>query len=250
MEYLDALKIKSTQINNMIEEKLIKDKELIIQNPHSMHNIATGLAIDGKVTIKGSTGFYTGGFLEGASVIVEGNAGWYAGDNMMDGELIITKNAGCNAGTYLYGGTIVIRGSAGSRVGYGMKGGTIIVCGSAGRWAGQMTLGGKLILLGKVGKQLGESMYKGVIYIQDEEAKNNLGGNVFIDKITPTEVDELNTLFKKYDIDAKGENFVAIRPMTTGRHTYVLFNPDLTPEKARKELGKNPKKLEKGVAYE
>lgn len=155
---------------------------------------------------------------------------------MMGGELIIAKNAGCNAGTYFYGGTMIIRGNAGSRVGYGMKGGTIVVCGSAGRWAGQMTLGGKLVILGQVGKQVGESMYKGVIFARDSAVRDNLGGNVFIDNLTDSEKEELDSLFEKYNINAAATELVAIRPLTTGRHKYVLFNPELKPELARKNL--------------
>lgn len=234
MEYIDALDIKSAELNKLVKKKLEEYGEVTILNPRSMHNIATGSAVKGRIIIQGSTGFYTGGFLEGSSITVEGNAGWYAGDNMMDGELIITKNAGCNAGTYFSGGTMIIRGNVGSRVGYGLKGGTIVVCGSAGRWAGQMTLGGKLVILGKVGKQVGESMYKGVIFARDPEIKENLGGNVFIDGLTETEKAELDSLFKKYDINAAAGEFIAIRPMTTGRHQYVLFNPELKPELARK----------------
>lgn len=234
MEYIDALNLKSRELNRLIVEKLEKDSEVTIQNPHSMHNIATGLKQKGKIIVKGSTGFYTGGFLEGSTVVVDGNTGWYAGDNMMDGELIVTKNTGCNAGVYFYGGTMVIYGGTGSRVGYGMKGGTIIVCGSAGRWAGQMTLGGKLVLLGKVGKQVGESMYKGVIFIQDKDVKDNLGGNVYLDSIKESEAEELKELFTRYDISANPANFQAIRPSTTGRHKYILFNPELKPELAKK----------------
>ena len=234
MEHIDALNLKSGLLNELIEEALLKHGEVSVTNPHSMHNIATGMSVKGRVLVKGSTGFYVGGFLEGASVTVDGNTGWYAGDNMMDGELIITKNAGCNAGTYFYGGTMVIYGSAGSRLGYGMKGGTIVVCGSAGRWAGQMTLGGKLVILGSAGKQLGESMYKGVIFFRDSEAENNLGGNVFVDKITEKEIDELGSLFDKYDIDAKPGGFKAVRPVLTGRHSYTLFKPELKPELSRR----------------
>lgn len=236
MEYIDALNMKSKELNELISEKLEVSPEVSIQDPHSMHNIAIGLQKKGKVVIQGSTGFYTGGFLEGATVVVDGNAGWYAGDNMMSGELIVTKNTGCNAGSYLYGGTMVIYGSTGSRVGYGMKGGTIIVCGTAGRWAGQMTLGGKLVLLGSTGKQVGESMYKGVIYAADKDIESKLGGNVFVDALNEEEITELNELFGKYGIEAKAEDLKAIRPLTTGRHTYVLFKPELKPEEARRPI--------------
>lgn len=228
MEYIDAQELKSTELNKLIAKKLEMGLEVTIQNPHSMHNIGTGLTQKGKIIVNGSTGFYTGGFLEGSSLVVDGNAGWYAGDNMMSGELIITKNTGCNAGVYFVGGTMVVYGGTGSRVGYGMKGGTIIVCGNAGRWAGQMTLGGTLILLGKVGMQVGESMYKGVIYVQDEEVKDKLGGNVYLDSLKEEETGNLKELFEKYEIKADPGRFQAIRPAVTGRHTYVLFNPQLS----------------------
>lgn len=234
MEHIDAIHLKSKELNGLISQKLLECGEVTVVNPHSMHNIAIGLSRKGKVTVHGSTGFYTGGFMEGSTVVIEGNAGWYAGDNMMDGELIITKNTGCNAGTYLYGGTIVIKGNTGSRVGYGMKGGTIIVCGSAGRWAGQMTLGGRLILMGKVGKQVGESMYKGVIYTRDPNTEANLGGNVFLDDLGRKEQEELDRLFAEYSLNASAGEFRAIRPLTTGRHTYILFKPDLRPEMSRR----------------
>lgn len=236
MEYINALNLKSRDLNQQITEKLKTSGEVTIQNPHSMHNIATGLSVGGKIIIQGSTGFYTGGFMEGPTVIIEGNAGWYAGDNMMDGELLIKKNTGCNAGTYLYGGTMVIYGNTGSRVGYGMKGGTIIVCGSAGCWAGQMTLGGKLVILGQVGKQIGESMYRGVIFVRDKEAREKLGANVCLDSIQESEVKELKGVFEKYDIKSNPEDFQAIRPQPTGRHTCVLFEPELKPELSPKVI--------------
>jgi glutamate synthase domain-containing protein 3 len=234
MEYLDASNLTSEDLNALIIEKLKAYGEVALENPHSMHNLAIGLKEQGKIMVKGSTGFFTGGFLEGSTLTVEGNTGWYTGDNMMSGEIIVTKNTGCNAGVYLNGGTMVIYGGTGSRVGYAMKGGTIIVCGPAGRWAGQMTFGGKLILLGSVGKQVGESMYKGVIYTQDQAAKDNLGGNVYLDSISEAEIKELKELFEKYELNADPQNFSAIRPATTGRHTYVLFKPELKPELAKK----------------
>lgn len=234
MEYIDAKTLDSRALNEEIKKKLVDGNTVKIENSHSLHNIGIGINQGGEVIIQGSTGFYTGGFMEDSTLIVEGNTGWYAGDNMMGGELIIKKNAGCNAGTYFNGGTMVIYGGSGSRVGYAMKNGTIIVCGDTGRWAGQMTLGGRLILLGKVGQQVGESMYKGVIYVKEKEIEGNLGGNVYIDALTSEEKKELHDLFIKYDIATEIDALVAIRPSLTGRHTYELFHPMLEPEKAKK----------------
>ncbi len=231
---INAAGLESTELNKRILESLRKSGEVTIENPHSMHNIGVGLEATGRILIKGSTGFYTGGFMDGPSIMLDGNAGWYVGDNMMSGEIVVTKNTGSNAGVYFCDGTLVIRGGTGSRAGYGMKGGTIIVCGPAGRWAGLMTLGGRLVLLGKVGKQLGESMYKGALFVADPEAEKNLGGNVFMDEVKPEEADALDALFDRYGINAKAKNLRAVRPSLTGRHSYVLFKPELHPELARK----------------
>lgn len=226
MEYIDAAKLESKDLNKLLTEKLAQFGEVTIENPHSMHNIGAGISAKGNITIKGSTGFYTGGFQENTSILLDGNAGWYVGDNMMGGEIVVTKNTGSNAGVYIMGGTIVIRGGTGSRVGYGMKGGTIVVCGDTGMWAGQQTLGGRLILLGKPGKQVGESMYNGVIFVADENA--DLGGNVFMNDITDEEAASLNEIFQKYKINVNAGKLKAIRPSLTGRHTYTLFKPELT----------------------
>lgn len=234
MELIDAQKLKASDLNKLIVKQLQQYQSAEVINPHSMHNIAIGMSLPGVITVRGSTGFYTGGFLEGSSVIVDGNVGWYAGDNMACGELIVKKNAGCNAGTYFTGGTMVIHGNAGSRAGYGMKGGTIIICGSSGRWSGQMTLGGRLIILGAVGDKVGESMYKGTLYVQDPDVATKLGGNVYLDKLTAAELADLDQLFIKYKVTASASNLQAIRPAITGRHSYTLFNPQLTHKPKQK----------------
>lgn len=72
MEYIDALDFKSRELNQLIAEKLKSGQEVTILNPHSMHNIATGLSVQGKIIVRGSTGFYAGGFLEGPTLVVEG----------------------------------------------------------------------------------------------------------------------------------------------------------------------------------
>lgn len=234
MEHIDAKELSSEKLNALLREKLAESGEVMVEEPHSMHNIAAGFTGAGKIVINGSTGFYTGGFMEGPSITIKGNAGWYTGDNMQGGELLVEQNTGSNAGVYLLGGTMVIYGGTGSRVGYGMKGGTIIVCGDCGRWAGQMTLGGQLVLLGKAGKQIGESMYRGAIFVADPAAKENLGGNVILDEIHPDEAEELDRKFDRYGIRAKASGLMAIRPNPSGRHQYTLFKPNLQPELAHR----------------
>jgi glutamate synthase domain-containing protein 3 len=213
------------QLNDALRENLGKDAEIVVENPHSMHNVGTALIGEGTIRVKGATGFYTGGFLEGPSLIIEGNTGWYSGDNMLAGELIIEQHAGSNCAPSMIGGNLIVRGSTGSRCGFGLKGGNVIVCGDVGRWCGQMTLGGRIIVLGKVGKGLGESMYKGLIHVADPEAESKLGGNVEFGAISDEDVQAVGALFEQYAIDADPTKFMTAYPMTTGRHKYTIFQP-------------------------
>ena len=225
MVRLDLKNMRSRDVNRKLKELIKTEDQIEIDNPHSIHNFATALIGTGRITIHGSTGFYTGGFLEGPSIIVEGNTGWYTGDNMSAGEIIVEMNTGSNVAPSMVGGTMVIKGNSGSRAGWGMKGGTLIVCGSVGRWTGKMTLGGRIVVLGEVGEGIGESMYDGVIHVLDPAVEEKLGGNVQVVPIDDKEKKELKTLFKKYGIDQSVDAFRSIVPKIYGRHEYLLFKP-------------------------
>ncbi len=225
MVRLDVARMSSREVNLKIKELIKTEGQIEIDNPHSIHNFATALIGQVKITLRGSTGFYTGGFLEGPTLIVEGNTGWYTGDNMSAGEIIVEMNTGSNAGPSMLGGTIVIKGNSGSRAGWGMKGGTLIVCGDAGRWAGKMTFGGRIVVLGEVGEGIGESMYNGVIHVLDPAVEEKLGGNVRVISIEDKEKIELEALFKKYAIEQDVDDFKSVVPKIYGRHEYVLFKP-------------------------
>ena len=225
MVHIDISKMSSRDINKTLKELIVKEKEIIIENPHSLHNFATALIGQANITVNGSTGFYTGGFLEGPTLIVKGNTGWYTGDNMLAGEIIVEMNTGSNAAPSMLGGTMVIKGNSGSRTGYGMKGGDLIVCGNVGRWTGQMTLGGRIIILGTLGEGTGESMYDGIIHVLDPDIEKKLGGNVRVVPISDKEKGEVASLFNKYGIKQDVENFKSVVPKVYGRHEYVLFKP-------------------------
>jgi glutamate synthase domain-containing protein 3 len=217
--------MNSREVNQKLKELIKTEAEIELDHPHSIHNFATALIGKGKITLHGSTGFYTGGFLEGPTIVVEGNTGWYTGDKMPSGEIIVEMNTGSNAGPSMVGGTIVIKGNSGSRAGWGMKGGTLLVCGNVGRWAGKMTLGGRIVVLGSVGEGIGESMYNGIIHVLDPDAEEKLGGNVKLIAIDDREKSELKSLFKKYGIERGVDDFKSIVPRVYGRHEYVLFKP-------------------------
>ncbi len=225
MVRLDISGMPTLEVNRKLRELVEQDDEITIENPHSVHNFATALKAKAKITVEGSTGFYTGGFLQGPTIHIKGNTGLYTGDNMGSGEIIIEMNTGSNCAPSMVGGTIVIRGHSGSRAGWGMKGGNLIVCGNVGMWSGKMTLGGRIIILGTVGMGIGESMYDGIIHVLDPEAEDKLGGNVTLKPIADAEKKEVETLFKKYGIEHSVDNFRSIVPKVYGRHDYVMFKP-------------------------
>jgi len=225
MVHIDIGKMSSREVSKTLKELIAKEQEIVIENPHSLHNFATALIGKANITVNGSTGFYTGGFLEGPTLTVKGNTGWYTGDNMLAGEIIVEMNTGSNAAPSMLGGTMVIKGNSGSRTGYGMKGGDLIVCGDVGRWTGQMTLGGRIIILGTLREGTGESMYNGVIHVLDPNIEKKLGGNVKVVPISDKEKNEVASLFKKYGIQQDVENFKSVVPKVYGRHEYVLFKP-------------------------
>jgi len=225
MVRLDISGMRTLEVNRKLRELVQQEDEIMVENPHSVHNFATALRGKAKITVQGSTGFYTGGFLQGPTVVIKGNTGLYTGDNMGSGEIIVEMNTGSNCAPSMVGGTILIKGHSGSRAGWGMKGGNLIVCGNVGMWTGKMTLGGRIIVLGKVGTGIGESMYDGVIHVLDPEVEDKLGGNVSLKPIADKEKKEVETLFKKFGIEQNVDSFRSIVPKVYGRHDYVMFKP-------------------------
>ena len=225
MVHLDIAGMTSWDVNRKLRETIKQDREITVKNPHSVHNFATALKGEGTITVEGSTGFYTGGFLEGPTLHVKGNTGWYTGDNMKAGEIIVEMNTGSNCGPSMLGGTIVVKGNSGTRAGLGMKGGNLIICGSVGRWTGYMTLGGRIIVLGEMGPVIGESMYNGIIHTLDPAVEDKLGGNATIIPISDEEKKTLEGLFKQYGLEQGVDNFRSVVPKVLGRHEYYLFKP-------------------------
>ena len=119
MVRLDIKGMSTREVNRKLRELIAQEDEIIVQNPHSVHNFATALKGKGTVVVEGSTGFYTGGFMQGPKTIIKGNTGLYTGDNMGSGEIIVEMNAGSNCAPSMVGGTIVIKGHSGSRTGWG-----------------------------------------------------------------------------------------------------------------------------------
>lgn len=225
MVHLDIAGMTSWDVNRKLREIIKQDREIVVEHTHSVHNFATALKGEGTITVQGSTGFYTGGFLEGPTLHVKGNTGWYTGDNMKAGEIIVEMNTGSNCGPSMLGGTILVKGNSGTRAGLGMKGGNLIICGSVGRWTGYMTLGGRIVVLGEMGPVVGESMYNGIIHTLDPAIEDKLGGNAMLIPIADEEKKALEGLFRKYGLEQGVDAFRSVVPKVLGRHEYYLFKP-------------------------
>lgn len=227
MVSLNIKGMKSREVNRKLRELLPKEKEILIEHPDSIHNFAIALKGEGKIIVRGSTGFYTGGFLEGPALIIQGNTGLYTGDNMMRGMILIEKNSGSNVGPSMIGGTILVKGHCGSWAGFGMKGGNLIICGNAGMWTGKMMLGGRILVLGTVGTGTGDSIYNGVIHTLDRDVEKKLGSNVHVVPISQEEKEEVQKLLRQYGVNQsiRLEDLKSVVPKVYGRHEYVLFKP-------------------------
>lgn len=221
----DIKGLSTREVNRQLRESAARGDEVHVLNPHSVHNFATALKGEGTIVVEGSTGLYTGGFLDGPTLVIQGNTGWYTGDNMSAGRIVVEMNTGSNCAPSMLGGDLVVKGHSGSRAGWGMKGGNLIVCGNVGLWAGKMTLGGRIVILGSVGQGIGESMYRGVVHVLDPGVEGKLGTNVRLVPMEDREKREVEALFKRYGIESGVDGFSSIVPRVDGRHTYVIFKP-------------------------
>lgn len=222
VQTIDLQQYTATEINARLRALLGSGEQVLLTNPHGMHNLAINLQGELDIEVKGSTGFYTGGFMEGPTLVIDGNASWYTGDNMQGGTIVVNRNSGSNLAPTMMAGIVIVRGSAGSRIAYGLKGGTVIVGGSVGMMAGKMMLNGRVIILGNAGEQTGESMYGGKILVGGKIA--SLGSNVDIGTVTDEDIDHLMPIFEKWSLGADPSKFTAIVPHP-GKHNYVIFRP-------------------------
>jgi len=96
----------------------------------------------------------------------------HTGWNMQNGRLIVKGNSGWGAGDGMRGGVLEVRGNAGDCLGKDMQGGTIHVTGCAGDWCGAaeasekrgMT-GGTILVDGDAGRGVGAGMRSGLIWV-------------------------------------------------------------------------------------
>lgn len=153
------------EINREIRQALDAGLEIEVSEPLSRHNLGVALTGTGRVTFKGSVGYYCGGLSDGARIVVEGNSGWGTGEGLAGGHITVHGNAGMSVGAAMRGGTIHVRGNAGPRCGVAMKDGDIVVEGNIGYSTGFMAHGGRIVCLGDALGSVGDSLWQGTVWV-------------------------------------------------------------------------------------
>jgi len=222
MVTLDVAAMDFREVNRRLRELVSTEEQVVIQNPHGLHNFAIGLQGRLDIIVKGNLGVYVGGFMEGPSITVCGDTGWYAADNMIAGRLVVEGSTGSNPAPSMIGGTVVIKGHGGSRVGYGLKGGDLVVFGNVGLETGKMMMGGRIVVLGDAGAKVGESMYGGVIHVLGRV--DSAGDNVVVGSPQGAEAQGLSALLNALDLRVVPSAFSTFLPRP-GKHVYTLFRP-------------------------
>jgi len=156
------------EVNAEIRTAVADGTHVEVVSPLSRHNLAVGLTGSGRVTFKGSVGYYCGGLSDGGSILVEGNSGWGTGEGLASGHITVNGNAGMSAGAAMRGGTIHVRGNAGPRCGVAQKDGSIVVEGDVGYSTGFMGHGGRVICLGNAIGSVGDSLWQGTVWVAGE----------------------------------------------------------------------------------
>jgi glutamate synthase domain-containing protein 3 len=177
----------------------------LIENPKGAHAVAVGLDAPLNVTVKGSTGYYTGGMNKQATIHVAGSAGPGVAENMMSGTVVIDGDASQYAGATGHGGTLVIKGNASSRCGISMKGIDIVVHGNVGHMSAFMAQSGNLVICGDAGDALGDSIYEARLFVRGDV--KSLGADCVEKDMRPEHIAILTDLLARGDCDAKPEEF-------------------------------------------
>ena len=197
----DLNKKKLTLVNTYLQnvDNTYKHKKYKIINPNGLHAICAGLNQNIEINIIGHTGYYCAGMNKKANITIEGNVGTGLAENMMSGRVHVKGNASQSAGASAHGGIIIIDGDTSSRCGISMKGVDIVVKGSVGHMSAFMAQSGNLLICGNAGEALGDSIYETNIYIAGKV--KSLGADCIEKKITKKDINIINNLIKKSDIN-------------------------------------------------
>lgn len=198
------------EVNRDIRAALADGSDVAVIDPLSRHNLAVALTGTGRVTLRGSAGYYCGGLSAGPEIHVEGNAGWGVGEALAAGLVRIDGNAGMSAGASMRGGTVHIKGDAGPRTGIAMKGGDLVVEGDVGYSSGFMAHGGRLIVCGDAIASIADSLWMGTVWVAGDIKSLGIDAKVVQpDDGERREVEELLTALDVAPADRDWKKIVA-----------------------------------------
>lgn len=206
MAELDLEKITLRELNQTLQDADAGTNESFdVRNPHGGHALAVGLVSPIDVTVHGSTGYYTAGMNQEATIRITGSAGPGVAQNIMSGKVIVDGDASQYAGATAQGGMVVIKGNATSRCAIQNKGGDIVVHGNIGHMSAFMAQSGNLVVLGDAGDGLGDSIYECQLFVRGKVA--SLGADCIEKEMRPEHIEKLTRLLAEAEADAKPEEF-------------------------------------------
>ena len=207
MQTIDLAEGSLRDTNALLQSQAASTNQTIweIVNPRGSHALAVGLDAPIEVTIKGSTGYYSGGMNKQATIRIEGSAGPGVAENMMSGTVIIDGDASQYAGATGHGGLLVIKGNAASRCGISMKGIDIVVAGNIGHMSAFMAQSGNLVVCGDAGDALGDSLYEARLFVRG--TVKSLGADCIEKEMRPEHLAILRDLFDRSGIEADPADF-------------------------------------------
>ena len=209
---LDLNGIALREGNARLRRSAESGDEVRVSNASHLKGLCGGLK-KGTVVVGGDVGDYFGILNDGATLMVEGSAGRFVGDNMIAGKIVVRGDVGDGAADYCYGGTVVIGKSAGDFLGTMNKGATIIISGDVGDHVGTYMTAGDIVILGDAGEALGNFIIRGSIYILG--SYDSLGNNTKLEKMRSDDIDKLNTVLGKLNIQANARSFQKVAPASS-----------------------------------
>ncbi|MGA1819540.1 MAG: hypothetical protein ACMUHU_00880 [Thermoplasmatota archaeon] len=190
----------SSDINQIIADKLKRSKRVKITGLTGHNNIAVGLDMECEINISGQAGDLLGAFNNGAILLMDGSCGDLAGDTLLKGGIIIIGNCGRRTGASIQNGIVVVKGNCGAQAGIGMEGGTLIIDGNVDGDLAPHMADGTIIVTGNVKGGICPDSTGGTIFVGGEIGS----GLENVEKVETTSKDstKLSKYFDHYGISA------------------------------------------------
>jgi glutamate synthase domain-containing protein 3 len=212
MKTIDALNVCYRDLNSLVDDAIITDKDIVLKNVFGQRYIGRGLPDKVKVRIYGTPGNDMAAYMDGAELEIFGNGQDAAGNTMNYGRIIVHGNCGDTLGYAARGGEIYVEANVGCRVGIHMKEykeskPVIVAGGRADDFLGEYMAGGAIILLGLnlekgeniIGKYCGTGMHGGAIYMNSNPDKYKFGKEALKTPLNGSDIEFLQKHINFYE---------------------------------------------------